>query len=189
MPLLAALLAVTIRVYDVYGLSPAERHEALAVAAAAFAQAGVEATWVDCSLGAAAPACAQPMTAGELMLRIQRHPPDGLHVLGEAIVHRDPARNIVATVYAASAAERARRLGLPLARVVGRVSAHELGHLLLGSTRHSAEGLMRSTWILDRPQRANWDFAPDDAAAIARRLRQREPAAEVVGQVAIKSGQ
>ena len=49
MSMLAAALVVTIRVYDLYGLSPATRQEALAVAAAALAHAGVEAIIVDCS--------------------------------------------------------------------------------------------------------------------------------------------
>jgi hypothetical protein len=187
MSLLAVAFAVTIRIYDVYGLSPDQRREAQAAAAEAFAAAGVEPAWIDCGLTAPEPACATPMAPGDLVLRILRHPPDGVHVLGEAVVHRDPARNVVATVYAAAAADRARRVGLPLGLVVGRIAAHELGHLLLGSTRHSREGLMRPSWILDRPYPVDWRFAPDDAAAIARRLRQREPVAEEVSQVAVKS--
>ena len=186
MSLLAMAFAVTIRVYDVYGLTPDQYREALAVAAEAFAQAGVQPAWIDCGRAVPAAACATPMAAGELLLRIQRHPPDE-GILGEAVVHRDPALNVVATVYAAAAAERARRAGLPLGLVVGRIAAHELGHLLLGSTRHSREGLMRPSWILDRPYPVDWAFAPDDAAAIARRLRQRPPAAEAVGHVAIKT--
>jgi hypothetical protein len=184
MSLLAAALAVTIRVYDVYGLTPDQRHEALAVAAEAFAATGVEPVWIDCGLTIPAPVCALPLAPGELILRILRHPPDGIHVLGEAVVHRDPSRNVVATVYAAAAAERARRVGLPVGLVVGRIAAHEIGHLFLGSTRHSREGLMRPSWILDRPYPVDWAFAPDDAATIARRLRHRQqPVVEPVAQM------
>ena len=36
-----------------------------------------------------------------------------------------------------------------LSRIMGRALAHELGHYLLASTAHSANGLMRGSWPLD----------------------------------------
>jgi hypothetical protein len=32
------------------------------------------------------------------------------------------------------------------AKVLGRVIAHEVGHLLLGHNAHSSEGIMRANW-------------------------------------------
>ena len=84
--MLAAALMVTIRVYDIYGLSPAARQEALAVAARTLEHAGVQAAIVDCSGVAAAVPCKTGLADGELILRIHRQPKDGLHVLGEAFV-------------------------------------------------------------------------------------------------------
>ena len=57
MSMLAAALMVTIRVYDIYGLSPETRQEALAVAARTLEHAGVQAAIVDCSGVAAATPC------------------------------------------------------------------------------------------------------------------------------------
>jgi hypothetical protein len=173
MSLLAVAFAVTIRVYDVYGLAPAQRQEALAVAAEALQRASVEAIFVDCAPGKAAAACLQPLAPGELILRVQKHPAYGVHTLGEAVVHDDPAGNVVATVYAAAVAERARRIGLELTVLVGRVAAHEIGHLLIGTRTHSRDGLMRAAWDVGRIRPSDWQFSASDAAAIRRRFLER----------------
>lgn len=171
--MLAAALAITIRVYDVYGLPPETRQEALAVAAAALERTGIQAMIVDCSARPALAACAVGLGDGELVLRIHRHPKDGAHVLGDAIV-RESGPSTIATVYAAAVAERARRTGTNLALIVGRVSAHEIGHLLLGSRAHATHGLMSPSWDLARLTRGEWDFTVEDAAVIRTRLQQRD---------------
>jgi hypothetical protein len=174
MSMLVAALVVTIRVYDVYGLSADVRQEALALAARTLAHAGVQAIIVDCSGVAAATPCKTGLASGEIMLRIHRHPKDGDHVLGEAIVRGDSGPNTVATVYAAAIAERSRRDGTPLATLIGRVSAHEIGHLLLGTNVHAAHGLMQASWDVQRIARGDWDFTIEDAATIRRRLQPHE---------------
>ncbi len=170
--MLAAALVVTLRIYDLYGLPPETRQEALAIAAGALAEAGVQAVIVDCSPRAAVAACGTGPGAGELVLRIHRHPKDGAHVLGDAIV-RQSGPSTVATVYAAAIAERARRTGTPLATIVGRVAAHEIGHLLLGSQAHAARGLMRPTWDMARVDRGDWGFTREDAAVIRAHVARR----------------
>ncbi len=180
--MLAAALMVTIRVYDIYGLSPETRQEALAVAAQTLERAGVQAAIVDCSGVAPATPCKTGLADGELILRIHRHPKDGVHVLGEAIVHGESGPNVVATVYAAAIAERARRDGTSLATLVGRVSAHEIGHLLLGTNAHAAHGLMQASWDVQRIARGDWDFTIEDAATIRRRLQPHETARVLVAR-------
>jgi hypothetical protein len=177
MSMLAAALVVTIRVYDIYGLSPETRREALAMTAEVLAQAGVQAVIVDCSAGASATPCRTSVAEGEVILRIHRHPKDGAHVLGEAIVRDDAGPNTVATVYAAAIAERSRRTGIRLATIVGRVSAHEIGHLLLGTRTHASHGLMHQSLQLQRLDRSDVGFTAEDAAAIRARLTRREAAA------------
>lgn len=181
--MLAAALMVTIRVYDLYGLSPETRREALAVTAAALEHAGVQAIIVDCGADAEATPCKTGLAEGEIMLRIQRHPKDGVHVLGEAVVRGESGPNTIATVYAAAIAERARRDGTRLATLVGRVSAHEVGHLLLGTNAHATHGLMRASWDVKRIDRGDWDFTIEDAAAIRRRLQPHD-AGELVARAA-----
>ena len=173
--MLAAALVVTIRVYDLYGLSPETRQEALAMTAEALAHAGVQAVIVDCSASVAATPCTTSLAGGEIVLRIHRHPKDGAHILGDAIVGGEAGPNTIATVYAAAIAERSRRTGMRLATIVGRVSAHEIGHLLLGTNVHASHGLMRPSWELQRLDRGDWDFTIEDAATIRRRLQPHEP--------------
>jgi hypothetical protein len=177
MSMLAAALVVTIRVYDIYGLSPETRREALALTAKVLAQAGVQAVIVDCSGGASATPCRTSVAEGEVILRIHRHPKDGAHVLGEAIVRGDAGPNTVATVYAAAVAERSRRTGIRLATIVGRVSAHEIGHLLLGARTHASHGLMHHSLQLQRLDRDDVGFTAEDAAAMRARLARRDAAA------------
>ena len=182
MSMLAAALVVTIRVYDIYGLSPEARQEALEVAARTLEHAGVQAAIVDCSGVAAATPSKTGLADGELILRIHRHPKDGLHVLGEAVVRGESGPNTVATVYAAAIAERARRDGTSLATLVGRVSAHEIGHLLLGTNAHAAHGLMQASWNVTRIARGDWEFTIEDAAEIRRRLQPPGPARLLVAR-------
>ena len=173
--MLAAALTVVIRVYDISGLPPETRQGALAVAAEALHHAGIQAVIVDCNLRPALAACGVGLREGELVLRIHRHPKDGAHVLGDAIV-RESGPSTIATVYAAAIAERTRRSGGSLAAIVGRVAAHELGRLLLGSNAHAPHGLMRPSWDLARRQGADWEFSREDAAVIRARLQQRDAA-------------
>jgi hypothetical protein len=174
MSMLAAALAVTIRVYDLYGLPADTRQEALTVAVETLAHAGVEAIIVDCSAKPAATPCKLGLGEGELVLRIHRLPKDGAHTLGDAIVRGESGPNTIATVYATAVAERARRTGGNLATIIGRVSAHELGHLLLGNTLHASHGLMQPSWNLQRVDRGDWEFTGEDAATIRSRLKQRD---------------
>jgi hypothetical protein len=182
MSMLVAALVVTIRIYDVYGLPSETRQQALAIAAGALAEAGVQAVIVDCSARRAAAACGTGLGDGELVLRIHRHPKDGAHVLGDAIV-RESGPSTIATVYAAAIAERARRTGIPLATIVGRVAAHEIGHLLLGSHAHAARGLMRPAWDMALIDRGDWGFTREDAATIRARLARRDAAARLARAV------
>jgi hypothetical protein len=174
----AAALTITVRVYDLYGLSPGERAEMLAIATDTLASADVSATWIDCARvnGVAPPACLARLEGGELVLRIQARTERGGHILGTAIV-QDDGPNVLASVYAGSVAERSAKTGVPLATILGRVTAHEIGHLLLGSNSHAPSGLMQASWDLRRPHLSEWRFTDDDAAKMRRRRLPPEPRA------------
>lgn len=177
-PFTAALI-VTIRVYDIYGLPPGMRDDALAVASEALARAGVQAAFVDCSGKVAATPCKLPLANGELVLRITRMPPDGHAVLGDAILPQDQGPAQLATIYAAAVANTALRSGTPMATLLGRATAHEIGHLLLGTGGHANGGLMRAKWSWQDLQRAarhveDWDFSRAEAATIRLRLAERQ---------------
>jgi len=177
-PFTAALI-VTIRVYDLYGVAADTRQEALAVAADALARAGVQAAWVDCSAKVAATPCKLPLAAGELVLRIGRMPPDGHKVLGDAVLTRGQGPAQLATIYAAAVRDTSVRSGTPMATLLGRATAHEIGHLLLGTAGHADAGLMRAQWSWQDLQRAarhmdDWNFSRDEGATIRLRLAERQ---------------
>lgn len=64
--------------------------------------------------------------------------------LGEAIV--EDGGGTLAIVYVDRVRVYAANHRLPVGRVLGYAAAHEMGHLLLGSTAHSDDGLMRPGW-------------------------------------------
>jgi hypothetical protein len=185
MLLAAAAFVLTVRVYDVYGLPPADRQVMLSLASTALAEAGVEAAWIDCNGPRPAAACQLSVSENELVLRILRQSPDDSHALGVAFVHSGSEPNTVATVYARHVADMARRAATPMTTLLGRVAAHELGHLLLGANAHSPSGLMRASWTWLQIQRAHpedWRFAAADVALIRQRLERRQLVA--AGEVA-----
>jgi hypothetical protein len=53
---------------------------------------------------------------------------------------------------------------------MGRVTAHEIGHLLLGTNSHTVSGLMQAKWDLRRLHLTDWQFTSADAAKIRSRL-------------------
>lgn len=68
--------------------------------------------------------------------------------------------------------EQARTSGAPLGLVLGHVIAHELGHLLLQRSTHSAAGLMRATLDLRLAQQGRLLFTAGEGRAIRARLEQ-----------------
>jgi hypothetical protein len=73
----------------------------------------------------------------------------------------------------ARALQHARVGPADVGRALGRVLAHELGHVLLAARGHQPRGLMRSSFVVEdliRPQRDAYTLSPSEAT----RLRQRE---------------
>jgi len=53
------------------------------------------------------------------------------------------------------------RTGVDEATLLGRAVAHEIGHLLLGTSQHADAGLMRAHWSdreLQQGSEADWTF-------------------------------
>jgi len=174
-------IRVTVRVYGVLE-DDAALSTALSHADAAMAGVPVFPEWVACTGRAAAstPRCGAALPWGELAVRIVDGPRPARRnevALGMSIVARDGSAGALATVYADRVFALARRSGTDPMVLLGHAIAHELGHLLMGSTRHASEGLMRKTWttseLAGRDPR-DWSFAPGDAAVIRRRASREE---------------
>jgi len=90
-------------------------------------------------------------------------------VLGNALMRRRTGAAVLATVYAAQVQELAHAAGTDAAVLLGRVVAHEIGHLLMRTTRHARHGLMRPQWTRDEVRlnrAADWAFTSEDVMAM-----------------------
>jgi hypothetical protein len=97
-------------------------------------------------------------------------------VLGSAILNRHTGEGAVATVYADRIEALARVSDVAAGAVLGRAMAHELGHLLTGTSSHAKRGLMRALWTsaeLRRNLPGDWRFSHDESDRIRRRSGER----------------
>jgi hypothetical protein len=142
----SADISMTVRVYNYAGISVTEFNLARSVASNIFRESGVEITWYDCGPSANAdadPYCSASTGLTTFNLRIcndctaflktPEHEVRGF-VTGEtATVSSTWTTELPTTNYVSSEL------------ILGRVIAHELGHILLGPG-HSPAGIMKACW-------------------------------------------
>ena len=163
--------------YDNTGVPPADRATALAVAQAILKDAGIAVTWRDDEDQAS------PRLPAEVIVRIVTAPAEALPgSLGFSLIDVERRAGTLATVYADRVDAARRAVGADPGRLLGRAMAHEIGHLLLGTTRHADRGLMRGLWTsveLHSDQPWDWSLSREDVARMRRglvaRLRRPEP--------------
>ena len=114
-------------------------------------------------------ACARPIGPGEVILYILRTAPEGAledrKALGISLIDRTVGAGTVATIYSDRVAALARDALSSRIELLGRTMAHEIGHLLMGSRRHAARGLMRAVFSPDELRRClprDWVFSQDE---------------------------
>ena len=163
---------VVVRVYDNTGATDAERRPSLSIAASIVSAASVELHWKSCPR-----ACDTPLAPGELAIRIIRSGAvdDGSRramPLGDAMLNSQTGRGVLATIYIDRVNWMAEQTGVDARALLGRAIAHELGHLLMATGAHGANGLMRPVWSpseIRRHQVDDWVFRPREIAAIKAR--------------------
>jgi hypothetical protein len=172
-----AATRVAVRVYDNGGIGP-PLAAALAGAHATLVAAGADAAWLWCGAAntGSDPGCGVPLQERELAVRVVRIAVApgyaGRLPLGDSLIDAPTHIGVLATIYYDRVAWLAAQSGTDVTRLLGRTIAHELGHLLIGSQRHSESGLMRAVWTredLERARADDWRFTSRDAAAIRRR--------------------
>lgn len=134
--------------------------------------AEIEIEWVNCALSESPGECRRFPGANDFVLHIV---PDGTTrtemVFGESFLGED-GRGKYADVFF----RRIEGIGgehINISRVLGAVSAHELGHLLLGSHAHSAAGIMQPIWKQDTVQKIGMGtllFTPQQCQLMRNRL-------------------
>ena len=142
----AADLKMSVRVYD-YVQVPDAVANAEEVATRIFRQAGIEVVWYDCvnpvPKRPGVSSCSGELGPTEVVLRIvpliRVSPGAGHDAAGFAV-------GPYATVSFAGLMDLARNYSAPGFVILGRAMAHEIGHVLLRTSGHSPEGIMRAHW-------------------------------------------
>jgi hypothetical protein len=170
--------AITVAIYDDVGLSPQALIRAQDEAIRVYQKAGVAIFWIVCKSSnvEADSSCQDPPSATHLNLRVVSHASkvsDG--VFGVAFLSAD-GTGVYSDVSYNAVEELDRKWHVGLARVLGHVMAHELGHLLLGSYAHSRQGIMCPSWHGDELHLATTGsllFSEDQARFMRERLARR----------------
>ena len=171
---LMAQTSVTVVVNDSVKVKPAVLHTAEQEATRLFRSAGISILWLHC---AKTDACRRPLLPNEYVLHIV---PTGNtksdFVYGVAFLGED-GRGRYSDVFF----DRIRMTpgNIDVGRLLGVVAAHELGHLLLGSTAHSTVGIMEPVWEEDCVRRVGMGalhFTPEQARLMRQRIGLEEPA-------------
>jgi hypothetical protein len=171
---IAANMRVAVHVYTQGTELTAEDEQlALKVARDVFATASIDVAWTMCEPGT----CLKP-SAEALKVRIVLSPDRNevnSGILGHALIDSRAHSGVLATIFLDRTQRLANDLGIDHRVLLGRAIAHELGHLLLGTSTHGV-GLMREVWSYDEllgERRGDWEFNPLDASAIRNRLARR----------------
>lgn len=182
---------IVVRTYDrsatLKSLSPA-----FAGAAAILEQAGVGVTWVHCDVVFVqrdANPCLAPLASNELAIRFVRLPhvaEQDLVTLGDSLVDTRRRVGSLATIYVDRVSALASRCQVEMPTLLARAVAHEIGHLLLGTTAHASTGLMRAAWsqaAIRRSGATDWTFTAPDAHALRESVRGRNVRRLAAGRI------
>jgi len=163
-------LALVVRLYDAYGVSAAELEAARATGGSILGDAGIAVTWVACP-------CDERVGPAELIVRvIAATATSERDSLGFSYVDLASRSGTLATVFADRVRTRASEARVRSGELLGRAMAHEIGHLLLGTTQHDSRGLMRGRWTaieLQNNRRWDWSLPHETIVQMDRALRAR----------------
>lgn len=175
---------VRVRVYNNFGVPIKQLEAAQGIAAAIFHEARVDATWRNCHTPhgpskTLTDRCDTTLTATEVIVRIVVAPSAAENYrspFGHSHVDTETHQGSLSTVFGDRIYASVRHLRIAAAPLIGRVLAHEVTHLLIGTETHSTSGLMRATWsdsLLQRNSKQDWRLSRQDATHIAQALNAR----------------
>jgi len=185
-----ARVPLTVLIDDGFGVGADDLGAARAEADAIFRAAGIAPVWLHCGLVKGkrqdpSDRCTSGAGSDGIIVRLRRSSRLGESyrlALGEAQIDIQAHKGLVATVFADRVAITSDRAGANASGVLGRVIAHEIGHLLIGTNQHSLHGLMRAVWTdfeLRRSIGLEWQFSASEARCMRAEIaRQSERAGE-----------
>ena len=167
-------VTLTVRLYNTSGIPADELAAARGAADAILRDTALDVRFRACAR--ATDPCAEPLNRFEVVVRIIDAPPFNatLHpeAFGVTYIVKATNRGWLATVFSDRIDSAAVRVGVDAGTLLGRVMAHEIGHLLLGIDYHGAAGVMRAEWpddVLNRG-RDDWRFSMLEAERMQRVL-------------------
>lgn len=163
------ILRIRVLVNDSVGVNRGVLKQAQDEASWLFRSAGITIDWFYCGNTAD---CRRPPYSNEFVLHIT---PTGKttndFIFGEAFMAPDGTGKYVDVFFNRM---RETDVDIDIGQLLGAVSAHELGHLLLGSHSHSLVGIMEPVWKRDALHRIamrNLTFTPEQIRRMRNRLQ------------------
>ena len=186
-------LAVVVRTYDYTDGSRDRLSAARKEAEGIFRKAHISVRWIDCEVpnrrrrsNVYRAACRRR----DLMMRLldrgdnQRENAARAVGLGESLVDRERSSGVLMTLDLSAIRGVAADTAVDIPTLLGRAIAHEIGHLLLGSSSHPRDGLMRALWSQEELRGlkpAYWGFSPERSGTDAIRCLGAAGAAGAAG--------
>ena len=163
-------LSLVVRIHDAYEIPSHQLATARTTVEGIMKGAGVAVIWPRCP-------CLSPVSPGELVVRITASVPASTPgSLGFSFVDIGRKAGTLATVFADRVHALAAMAGVDDGELLGRVIAHEISHLLLGSRDHGRRGLMRGEWRpseLAEHRPSDWVLSRTESGQIRRAIRRR----------------
>lgn len=165
-------VTLVVRLYNTAGIPPDELAAARGTADSILRTTGLDVRFQQC--GSATDSCGQPLARSEVVVRVIDAPPFNATLdpdaFGLTYIVKSTNRGWLATVFADRVGGAAARVGVEPGTLLGRVMAHEIGHLLLGVDYHGSAGVMRAAWTDGALHRgaAAWRFSMNEAERIKR---------------------
>jgi hypothetical protein len=189
-----ARVPLTVLIYDGFGVTVDDISAARAEADAIFRVAGIAPIWFHCGLVESkrqdpSDRCKTGVGSDGIIVRLRRSSRLGESyrlALGEAQIDTQAHTGSIATVFADRVAITSDRAGANARGVLGRVIAHEIGHLLIGTNQHSTHGLMRAAWTdleLRRSIGLDWQFSASEARCMRVEIARRS---ELAGEPGVE---
>jgi hypothetical protein len=173
---------ITVTVYNRSNMRTPILEAGERVAQEVLRQAGVESVWVNCPVrnpAAADAACNQPRKPSRLILTVVPHWADRRvdpHSLGLAL-EVEHGFGSYCYIFQERLDALAAATHVSPALLLGRAMAHEIGHLLKGSSSHSPAGIMSDHWYVNELRAAamgTLNFTAEDAILMRTRLSRAE---------------
>jgi hypothetical protein len=170
-----------VRIYDTAGVSAKDLETARVTVQLAMQRASIEVIWQNCSdTTVPGGSCNAPAGAREVAVRLvaAAGEPIAPTTLGYSVVDVQTHAGTLATVFEDRVSALARRTDFDAGRLLGFAIAHEIGHLLLGTSAHAPCGLMRAVWSdveLRQNSAAEWTWSRREETKMRRGLAARSP--------------